>query len=428
MSQLVTDKKFSLALAIVWLAVFPSLAAAAVNSEDELEAETRFEQNLEKARNGDMMAQHKLASLYEQGIGVRKDLAQAFKWYQRSAEQGNIKAEYQVGYMYFLGRGVDQDLAKAKTILEKVAGKGYVAAQYMMGHMYEKGLGVTANVDQAQQWYVRAANNGYLNAKYALKKIDEDMAAEQQHRPAEVEPPVEEKARAPVTVPPPRQAAEPAAAPAQAAARNRLPSSREEEDRDIAMLDDGAGRNKTAAAAVPPSVNTLAAVKTSVAKLKPEIMHRKAKVKDLLRIIGSNGWVSNSLPARLLPSDRTTCKAQLDGSIECLSDRLERKIDKATVIYQTRSVLSDISEFGEFTLTYRNNVLDVSTPRQADGFWEEASVPIRLGWQDTQHEMLCRLNADDKGISCTKESGSDLLFARKDSKAIVSAARKSAKR
>ena len=38
------------------------------------------------------MAQFRLGTLYERGVGVKTDLARAKIWYSRAAEQGNVKA------------------------------------------------------------------------------------------------------------------------------------------------------------------------------------------------------------------------------------------------------------------------------------------------------------------------------------------------
>ncbi len=392
---------FSLSL-LVLVAVFPGGAIAA--DAADLDLEQRFQINLEKARNGDMMAQHKLAAMYEQGNGVPKDMTLAFKWYERSSKQGNIKAEYQVGFMYFLGNGVGQDLPQAKAIFERVARKGYVAAQYMLGHMYEKGTGVPVNIDLAQQWYVRAANSGYLNAKYALKKLDED-AAKERLKPSGAAVSSRTAVAAPV---PPKPVAE-----------------------DVAMLE--TPKQKTLArynATSLPNASSLTASRSTSIYREPEIMRRRVNVKELVKTLMSGVWYDQKTPSRLLPSDKTTCEALKDGTVECMSGHLERKVDKVRVIYQTRTVLSDISDLGEFTLTYRNNVLDVVKPNKSEGFWDDATTPVRLGWQDTQHELQCRLGSDNSEISCANAgSGGAKLFTRKSGKGVkLSRKSKSSKR
>jgi len=61
--------------------------------------------------------------MYEQGLGVRQDYAEALKWYKKSAEKGCMLADISIGQMYLDGRGVRQDLKEAGKWIEKASGK-----------------------------------------------------------------------------------------------------------------------------------------------------------------------------------------------------------------------------------------------------------------------------------------------------------------
>jgi TPR repeat protein len=50
--------------------------------------------------------------MYDNGLGVDRDYAEAMKWYQKAADQGNAIAEGDVGFMYDNGQGVQQDYAE----------------------------------------------------------------------------------------------------------------------------------------------------------------------------------------------------------------------------------------------------------------------------------------------------------------------------
>ncbi len=52
-----------------------------------------------QAKNGDIDAQINLAEIYEEGIGVKKDLEEAAKWYQKAADNGNIEAHDALEYL-----------------------------------------------------------------------------------------------------------------------------------------------------------------------------------------------------------------------------------------------------------------------------------------------------------------------------------------
>jgi TPR repeat protein len=74
-------------------------------------------------------AQYNLASMYDEGLGVKQNYSQAATWYQKAAEQNFAKAQFNLGSMYFNGEGVAQDniqgymwlkLAKAQGLGDKV--------------------------------------------------------------------------------------------------------------------------------------------------------------------------------------------------------------------------------------------------------------------------------------------------------------------
>ena len=64
-----------------------------------------FNAQLKKAEKGDSIAQCSVGYYYETGKGVAKNMAEAVKWYEKSASQGNATAQYNLGLCYFHGRG-----------------------------------------------------------------------------------------------------------------------------------------------------------------------------------------------------------------------------------------------------------------------------------------------------------------------------------
>jgi uncharacterized protein len=69
-------------------------------------------------------AQNNLAMLYDQGWGVQKDPAQAFKWLSSAAGQGDASAQYNLGEAYVSGRGVKQDYVQALLWFRRAADQG----------------------------------------------------------------------------------------------------------------------------------------------------------------------------------------------------------------------------------------------------------------------------------------------------------------
>jgi hypothetical protein len=91
------------------------------------------------AKRGDAMAQFSVAIAYEDGVGIKKDLKQAFDWYSKAAKQG------------------------------------HEGAQYKVGTFYDKGLVVKKDMKVAMDWYKKAASNG---SRPAQKRLDEIAANE----------------------------------------------------------------------------------------------------------------------------------------------------------------------------------------------------------------------------------------------------------
>src|SRR3979411_1343357 len=65
------------------------------------------------AEQGDPAVQFNLGLLYLDGPGVRLDLDQAVRWFNRSAEQGYDKAQLNLGALYSVGKGVKRDYVQA---------------------------------------------------------------------------------------------------------------------------------------------------------------------------------------------------------------------------------------------------------------------------------------------------------------------------
>jgi hypothetical protein len=51
--------------------------------------------------------------MYEEGMGVSRDLTEAAKWYQKAADKGAPRAQLTLAKMYRDGKGMPQDLVQA---------------------------------------------------------------------------------------------------------------------------------------------------------------------------------------------------------------------------------------------------------------------------------------------------------------------------
>ena len=123
---------------------------------------------LKAAQKGSSEAQFNLGLMYERGIGVKQDYAQAVDWYHKAVKQDHAGAQCNLGMMYEKGLGVKEDYAQAVDWYRKAAEQSNAVAQFNLGWIYSNGKGVEANDVEAFNWYFKAAKNGYKSAQLEL--------------------------------------------------------------------------------------------------------------------------------------------------------------------------------------------------------------------------------------------------------------------
>jgi TPR repeat protein len=121
-----------------------------------------------EANAGNQPAQRNLGTMYDQGLGIGKDPAQAAAWYRKAGEAGNRDASFQLATMYENGRGVPQDPKQALDWYRKAALLGDVDSQVKLGRAYMDGKMVNADDGEAAAWFQRAADQGNF---YALNRL-----------------------------------------------------------------------------------------------------------------------------------------------------------------------------------------------------------------------------------------------------------------
>jgi TPR repeat protein len=84
---------------------------------------------------------------------------------------GDAKAAFVLGWCYQQERGVKRNLAEAARWYTKAANQGFAAAENNLGFLYETGGGVPANVAAALGWYRRAAEHGIPDAALSVAKL-----------------------------------------------------------------------------------------------------------------------------------------------------------------------------------------------------------------------------------------------------------------
>ncbi len=143
------------------------------------EYETALEILIPLAEAGDANAKNSLGVMYDKGLGVSQDYAEAAKWYGKAAEQGFAKAQHNLGGMYERGIGVQQDYAEAIKWYGKAAEQGFALAQHNLGFMYFKGLSVPQDAIKAYAWNELAIAGGHKPSQNARGMIGAKLNATQ---------------------------------------------------------------------------------------------------------------------------------------------------------------------------------------------------------------------------------------------------------
>ena len=71
---------------------------------------------------------------------------------KKRGEQGNVEAQLILGHMYDEGIVVPENNAEAVRWYAKAAEQGLAEAQLILGHMYDEGLGVPEDNAEAVRW------------------------------------------------------------------------------------------------------------------------------------------------------------------------------------------------------------------------------------------------------------------------------------
>ena len=122
----------------------------------------------ELAEQGDVTAQYKLGTAYEDGSCVPIDNEKAVFWYRKAAEQGNSSAQYSLGRMFDYGCGVPEDKQEAAIWYRKAAEQGDGNAQNDLGILLLYGEGVPEDKSEAIFWFRKASEQGLKEAQYNL--------------------------------------------------------------------------------------------------------------------------------------------------------------------------------------------------------------------------------------------------------------------
>ena len=124
------------------------------------------------ANQNNARAQFYIGILYSRGLGVPKNLKEAFFWLNKAAELGSADAQYNLGIWYNVGfGGVEQDYDKAVRLYKKAAEQGHAGGQNNLAVLYDRGLGLPKDKKEAARLFKLSAGQGFVSAQRDLAKL-----------------------------------------------------------------------------------------------------------------------------------------------------------------------------------------------------------------------------------------------------------------
>ena len=140
------------------------------------------------SRDGDAYALAKMGLLYEEGLGIEKNLSMAVLAYRKAvnvklpgevqnleekqqvmlARKAQTEAAARLGSLYLKGLGVETDFERAARYFRMAAKGGDMAAYIHLGRMHLIGRGVDLDQGLAISCFNRAAANGIAEAHHEL--------------------------------------------------------------------------------------------------------------------------------------------------------------------------------------------------------------------------------------------------------------------
>ena len=126
------------------------------------------------AEKGHVLAGLRYGLALSEGIGIKRDVAQAQKWLVQARDNGVPEAALAMGDLAARTPASRDKAANERTVqtavgwYEVAAQGGVPSAQFKLGNAYFSGVGMARDPMQAMLWYSRAAQQGLPQAQHAL--------------------------------------------------------------------------------------------------------------------------------------------------------------------------------------------------------------------------------------------------------------------
>ena len=122
------------------------------------------------ANLGDPAAQTLLGEIYSRGLGVKRDMKEAARWYQAAAKAGKPEAQFRYAMILLEGSAVSRDEAQARDLMQAAADRGLPLAEYNYGQMLIESS-PSGGFTDAARYFEKAAKAGVPEAQYAMSQL-----------------------------------------------------------------------------------------------------------------------------------------------------------------------------------------------------------------------------------------------------------------
>jgi uncharacterized protein len=148
--------------------------AHAALAEDPPDWETARAGFIEAAAAGSPTARAYLGWMYEEGLGVERDINEAMRWYAQAVDAGAMDFAVKLGWMYLTGEGLQPNRAEAETWFQVGIRAGHSPARIALASVIiADALGGqhTERVPEARALLEEALADGHTMSSFFLARL-----------------------------------------------------------------------------------------------------------------------------------------------------------------------------------------------------------------------------------------------------------------
>jgi localization factor PodJL len=116
----------------------------------------------------DPAAEYEMGLRYAEGRGMRQDLQEAMRWFERAAQADFAPAQFRLAGLNEKGEGTKKDIEAARRLYLSAANKGHAKAMHNLAVIYAEGADGRPDYKAAAQWFRKAAIYGIADSQYNL--------------------------------------------------------------------------------------------------------------------------------------------------------------------------------------------------------------------------------------------------------------------